>query len=288
MILTHVIYVDIVFIVNLFMDVLLLIMTAKVRKRWIRMKAILLSGSIGAMLACLLLLISPWGYGWHIFCGYVLIPWIMVMIAFGRRRWQESFKDYLVLCLWSFLTGGMINAFWGCIYSLEDVKHVVSSGGKTQITGTHYGFLVLLSGIFMCLAAGILREHQKNDKIYAKAALVIHGHTVSTIGLMDTGNSLTDPISHKPVNIVEYALVKPYLKTFEMTYFRAIPYYSVGMAHGTLPGILIDSMTIENQGKKIRTSDLMIALYEKPLSSSGEYHMIIHPSYMHQDNDQEN
>lgn len=83
---------------------------------------------------------------------------------------------------------------------------------------------------------------------------------------MIPGNSLIEPISGKPVSVIEHSLVTK-LWEEEPRIFRAIPYHSIGKRHGILKGYLLPELRIERNGVTKICRDVYIAVCEEYLMS---------------------
>ncbi len=100
-------------------------------------------------------------------------------------------------------------------------------------------------------------------------------------GIVDTGNSLREPISRKPVSVLEKEVFDGlYEEGNEPEGFRAIPYRSVGCERGIMKGYQIPEMTIEQGGIKKVCRNVYVAVSEKAVSSTKSYQMLIHPELL--------
>ena len=120
-----------------------------------------------------------------------------------------------------------------------------------------------------------LKNYCGNLQIY------LNGHRTVVKALLDTGNRLYEPLTGKPVCLVEYGRLKNCLKNgSELPKVRAIPYHSVGDNHGVLMGITADKLIFQNQGRKYEQSGCIIGIYPGKLSESGEFYAIVHPDIL--------
>lgn len=122
----------------------------------------------------------------------------------------------------------------------------------------------------------ILIYHQivERRNIY-EVILTENGENIELKALLDTGNLLTDPVSGKPVSVVEE---KEALRQWLIKYpqkYKIIPYHSIGNEHGVLEGIVIDELIIEIKNKKKVEKNAIIALYNGKLSKDGAFQMIL-------------
>lgn len=99
-------------------------------------------------------------------------------------------------------------------------------------------------------------------------------------GLLDTGNSLVEPISGKPVSVLEEGVFQKLFASEQEAMYRAIPYHSVGKKKGILQGYLVEEMTVEVQGVKKECKNVYIAVSKDIISEKNGYQMIINPQVL--------
>ena len=109
----------------------------------------------------------------------------------------------------------------------------------------------------------------------------MNGHRTVVKALLDTGNRLYEPLTGKPVCLVEYGCLKTCLKNgSERPKVRAIPYHSIGANHGMLVGVTADKLIFQSQRRKYEQSGCIVGIYPGKLSKSGEFHAIVHPDIL--------
>ncbi len=102
-----------------------------------------------------------------------------------------------------------------------------------------------------------------------------NGEHIELKALFDTGNSLTEPMSQKPVSIIEEnETIKLWLAAQPERY-RVIPFRSIGKEHGILEGTMVDELIIWKKDRQIVHKDVIVALYKGKLSKDGSYQMIL-------------
>ncbi len=110
--------------------------------------------------------------------------------------------------------------------------------------------------------------------------LTEEGENVMCRALFDTGNLLTDPVSGKPVSVVEETdIMKGWLEKYPQKY-KIIPYQSVGNEHGLLEGIVVDELVIRKEQEQVVERGAVVAFYKGKLSRDGEFQMILNHSLM--------
>ncbi len=155
--------------------------------------------------------------------------------------------------------------------------------------------LVTVVIIRLCLVP--LYNYLERRSLYHSFTIRVEDRTAETVGLLDTGNVLFDPISNYPVIVVQYSAVKELLherirEIFEknlegdlenvyqgfkeanwVSRMRLIPFSSLGKEKGMLLGFKADGVTIGSRCLE----NVIVAVYSKPLSESGEYAALINP-----------
>ena len=119
------------------------------------------------------------------------------------------------------------------------------------------------------------KNYMGNFHIYMK------GRHVKLKALVDTGNHLYEPITGKPVCLVEYESIKHCLNlNFMEKKGWMIPYHTIGKSQGMLWGFTADKVVFQNKGAKIIKCGCIIAKFSENMSKSGDYSAIIHPDIL--------
>ncbi len=114
-------------------------------------------------------------------------------------------------------------------------------------------------------------------QIYFPVVLKVGKKSISATGLMDTGNHLKEPISQKPVIIVEKELLNKEEICLLENNFYAIPYHSIGNKAGIMRGFIAEEITIGTEQDSRKLQQVMIGICEEKLSRKGEYSLILNP-----------
>lgn len=144
----------------------------------------------------------------------------------------------------------------------------------------------------------------KRERIITEIIILLDNKKVAIMALVDTGNALNEPITKAPVVIAEYSAIKELLpidaqKIFEqdnkndfnmiahimsdsdlLTRFRVIPFKSLGKDNGMLLGFKPDEVQLVENKKQQNIKNIIIGVYNKKLSNSGEYSALIHPDIL--------
>ena len=169
----------------------------------------------------------------------------------------------------------------GVFYSALDLKVVLLSAAVC------YGVVTLV--------LQRLSRHSASGGELVSARLRLGGRSAELTALVDTGNTLTDPASGRPVIVAEGERIAPLfprerrpgpadlrdpaagmtrLGTGEWrARFRLLPYRSVGVDRGLLLAVRADELELDGQGR----GPVLVALSPTPVSDGGGYQALIGP-----------
>lgn len=142
---------------------------------------------------------------------------------------------------------------------------------------------VLACGGLLFLGISFLEEKREREragpcKVILKSRT---GGSISVDAIVDTGNSLREPISGGPVSVLDKALFEELRNgEDEPVGFRAIPYRSVGCKRGIMMGYEIPEMIIRQDGFEWICRNVYVGLSESEVASMGDYGMLLHPELL--------
>lgn len=247
-------YVDSLFLVNFIMNLLLLLLVDHSLYRTATRRRLVLGAGVGALWYFLPFLFN--GPVWlKIVLGICPGSIAMIVIAFRVRCIRTFFRLLERFLIYSVLMGGVMTLLLKWMQGLRDLL-----AGIWGVLGMGAGFYLLF---------GYLRDRRDCGHNLCKATLICKGSRITVTALLDSGNSLVEPISGKPVSVVEKDLVKG-LWEEEPRLYRAIPYHSIGKQHGILKGFLLPELRIEVDGVVKNCRDTYIAVCEEYLSDEND------------------
>ncbi|MEG0755988.1 MAG: sigma-E processing peptidase SpoIIGA, partial [Oscillospiraceae bacterium] len=234
-----VVYLDALFLLNLIINYLLLLATAKVAGERLCRWRMGVGAALGALYASAIFLPG---------CGFLIHPAVklavavgMVLIAFGGSR------RLLRLNLVFFAISA---AFGGGIYALQLLGGQglsVKSGVFTSVLDLRV-ILLSAAGCYCVITLIFSRAARHTARELVPCTLEIGGKTAKFTALIDTGNTLTDPVRGGPVLVAEGARIAPLLAEkldlsdpvgtiSELHYpkrFCLLPYQAIGISCGML------------------------------------------------------
>ncbi len=189
--------------------------------------------------------------------------WVCIILLPKRKRYL--WKKIILTTFWySFVIAGILRLL------LEKWK---------LFTGKAVHFSLVLLGVFLCTQIGaylIQREKLPGGKNICQVIIKSSGEKTRVQALIDTGNSLSEPLSKKPVCLLEEELLAR-LTLENPLFYRAIPFRSVGCKQGLLYGVEIPELTVFRQEECYVIRNVVCAGVPYKLSGRGRYRMILHP-----------
>jgi len=112
---------------------------------------------------------------------------------------------------------------------------------------------------------------------------IFRGDTVAKLTvLVDTGNTLTEPLSHFPVIVAELKSIKKLINDEKAesisSKIRMIPFKSVGTSNGLLVGFRPDKVEINTRDTNILVEEVVIGICNFTLSKNGNYQGLLNPA----------
>ena len=250
------------------MSYMLLRLTARLTHTHLRFGRALLGASAGS-LSSLLVLLPPMPFVLTLLCK-LLTAVLLCLAAFGIRD-RRLFVWHVICFLGlSCVLAGMLlaltatgNVYYanGCWYPVISLRMLV------LCTAAAYALLTLLSQIRQRTGAA--------DGSY-EVRIRYGTHTVCLDGLADTGNSLTDFFTGKPVIVCSQAALGDMIPPQPCKGFRPLP-YSTAAGDGLLTVFTPDETVIcSRRTGRVRAVDVLIGM-------DGQAHKqaIFHPRLLH-------
>lgn len=271
---TYDLYVDVLFLVNFVMDFLLLTVLSKVMKLKGTVIRRVLSGMLGAGWA---VFVVVWPVMPRVLEGmitYVLISGLMVKTAYRLKGMRDIGRAVLGLYLTAVTVGGMMYALYQHTKAGYYIEQVIR-GNVAEAMPAYILILLMTGGFFgtKYLWLQMLDIKRKMNNIFL-VTLYYRGKTEVVSALMDTGNHLYEPVTHKPVHVITYEACRQLCESVPAVVY--IPFQSVGTKKGMMPGIYLDSMEVEQNGQLTTVQKPLVAICRQSLSPSGEYQMLLH------------
>lgn len=288
------IYLDIIFLENFILDLILLYAVGIETKSKIKFYRIIIASILGSIYAIILYIVKN-EFLYSIVMKSML-SMVMVYVSFETKGFKDLLKKMLYFYLTSFVFGGGALAL---IYIVNTGKISIQNG---QIQGS-YTILTIMIGIIIAFITIIIAFRLKKNKIskddlMCNIEIKINNKEVKTKAMIDTGNLLKEPITNIPVIVVEHTLLKKIIpneildnidnilggdlsgisesiKNQYILKMKVLPFTSLGKQNGMLLGIKAQELKIEEMNETKIIEKIIIGLYNKKISPKGEYHALI-------------
>lgn len=191
------------------------------------------------------------------------------MVGITFRCWwgRGLLKIAESLCVCFFLLGGALTTL---LRLLPGSEGWLASGATVLLLGAG-----CYEGIRLLTLHWRRREGSCRVTLYGE-----DGRSIQVGGLVDTGNSLREPISGKPVAVLERMAWEELYPGEAPSGMRVIPYHSVGKPAGILSGYPVKSLEVETEGIRRTCKDVYIAIWQGKLSETGAYRILLQPSML--------
>lgn len=282
-------YVDIIFLENIFMNCIILLATGIILKDQTRIIRNLIASVIGSVYAIIIYVSSIQIYS-NMFLK-VILSFVIVYIAFKPINIKSFLKHVIIFYLTSFTFGGVAFAL---LYFVRPQDILYENG---VLIGTYPIKIILIGGIlgFIIITMSFKNIKGKFTKkdMFCTIKLFVENKQMQLKAIIDTGNLLKDPLTNNPVIVVEKnKLLNLFPKilinnTTEIikgeqidlgkysSKIRVIPFNSLGKENGMLLGIKLEKIEIEYQDILSNFNNIIVGIYEGVLSKSGKYSALI-------------
>lgn len=212
-----VIYVDILFFTNFLMDALLLATAALIGNRKIVPWRMLSAAGVGALFGCFAFFMDSL---WSLLLIKLAVPAAVLLLAFPFERLLSYGRTALIFFIVNLLFGGGMYAF----YALTDAgSHMHFAGGVYYMDLPLWLLLTLSFGFYGLARAFFMLMNRRRENSFLHT-LTVEEDTL--LALLDTGNSLYDPITLLPVILCEWSslsLPEPVLRAVLHSDTAALP-----------------------------------------------------------------
>ncbi|WP_117160882.1 sigma-E processing peptidase SpoIIGA [Paraliobacillus sp. X-1268] len=293
------IYVDAVFLLNFLIDWMILLLTQQMSKMATGKFSLLIAAVIAALLVPITIF-YPNSIILHPI-GKLVYSVLIVFAGFGFHNMRRFTKLLVTFYFISIALGGGLT---GLHFFIKSPMYYSEHGFLTWSSG--YGdpiswlFVVIGFPIVWIFTKKTMDKHAllkfRQDQ-YMQVTIVLKEKEVSTIGYVDSGNHLVDPISQKPVIICDYKIINQLFQEEEvaqlkeaqetcdfdcipdhlMTQVQFVPYQGVSGDQRFLVVVKPKFITIEYGNQLIKVSKVLIGIQFGKLTADESYHCLLQP-----------
>ena len=272
-----VIYADILFVINLFVNYLLLRCSAIVCSSDFKAWRLLISSAVGGLFSLMILIEGiP-----RVLDAVmrILLPAVMVLIAFTSKSLKAFLKNTAAFYLANFVFAGIMLGICTAtksnfiLYRNGVVYFDIDILTLTVISLICYGVLSLISRF--------VKARNSADVLYS-IRITDCGKSIEGTAFYDTGNALCDSFSGFPVIIAERNFLEGlYGKDFEcssLIKFRLIPFTTIRNG-GALPAFCAEKVEIKCAGEYLTVDRIYIAVTDRKINTAG-LHALLGPNVL--------
>ena len=288
------VYLDVVFLENIIINYIILYVTGIISKAKIKQKRILFGAIIGAIYSVIYYLFKLKIYSSVII--KIVLSIIIIYVSFNSKNFKDLAKKTILFYFVSFVFGGASIAI---IYMVNSENITIQNG----VLVGNYTIKTILIGIVIAyftiiIAFNIIKTKISKKDLICDISIILNNKIIKTKAMIDTGNLLKEPITNKPVIVMEHTLLydiipKEILNNIEnilggdlskipkkiqdeyVSKLKIIPFSSLGKTNGMLLGIKGENLTIYlNEETKI-IDTVIIGIYNKSLTKRGEYRSLL-------------
>lgn len=287
-----VVYIDVLFAVNLILNYFILLATSAVLHRKDKRLRMLLGAALGAVYA--LFIFFPQVNFLYSSLMKLVFSVTIVAVAFRFSTLRNLLRLVIVFYVISFLFGGVAFA----LYLFVSPPGMLMRNGVVYLDISPLILILSAAGcyILITLTSRFYNRSKKAGESY-DIAIEADGKSASMTGFLDTGNRLTDTITGVPVIVTEYQpieglLPKELRRLFKTGVadnpaalsscawagrFRMVPYGSVGATGGLLPAFRPDRLTVTGKDTRLVTGDVLIAVSGRKICDDGKHAALLNP-----------
>ena len=290
------VYLDVVWFLNILIDYMLLKLTAIVLKRTVKKWRMLIGTLIASFIV--LLLFTPLSPIFYHPIGKLCYSAIIVFTVFGYRRFSLFLQCFMMFYFVAFVIGGALFAIHYFFQSSESYDHFLSF--STLRYGDPISWALVIVGFPLLWMFSKKRMEQVALRKWKTDGLMdvhirLFDKTIDAVGLIDTGNGLSDPARQMPVIFVQsklaedvvpeafleedsvQALTAGRLPGQWMSRVSVIPYRGVSGSHQLILAFRPDEVVIDHPEGRLLCKKVLIALTKHRLSEEEDFNCILHP-----------
>ncbi len=275
------------------MNYIILFATGLITKVEMKQTRIILSSVVGALYVVISYITSLRVYSNSIL--KLILSVSMVFVAFNSKSVKMLFKHLLIFYLTSFAFGGCAFAL---LYYIKPQNILMKNG---VYIGTYPLKIALLGGIvgftIVNISFKVIKGRIRKKDMYCEVRINFKNRTSKMKAMIDTGNLLKDPITGNKVIVAESKMLEEIIpaKSLEsinnmlnshsdgengldyeyISRLRLIPFSSLGKQNGMLVGFKPDSVFINFEEMEKRVDKVIIGIYDKRLSKTGDYNGLV-------------
>ncbi|WP_432400762.1 sigma-E processing peptidase SpoIIGA [Wukongibacter sp. M2B1] len=294
------IYAEYLFLENFIMNFLILHITSYFCKYQGKTFKLGLGAAVGALYAFIIFFPSL-----HFLLSFsmkLVASMLIIVISFTPEKFRDFFKYLSIFYLVSFVFGGTAFA----LFYFTNFNSILSNGifYSNSFSFRALFYSVAVAYVLIVISIGFIKNRLNKENLYKQIIIEFDSKRKEINALIDTGNTLADPISKFPVIVVEYSAIEELIpdgvkdifknentnklekvsdilqNSNWMNRFRIIPFTSLGKENGILIGFKPDNVMMEIKGDEMNITKTIIGISTNRLSKNGDYRALLNPDIL--------
>ncbi len=268
---TIVIYLDVFFLTNFFMDYIVLFLVNKLCRFAATKLRMLFSATLGAIWSVFEIMVPKQIHWLAIICTYVLISLLMIKICAWKCKLSQLLKGVVTLYGVTCMLAGVMHMIYYNTYAGYLINQVIMKDSDLLV------FVMISLGLLYLIYIQIIRLKTYGKKM-CRVRIEICRQNIELMGMIDTGNVLMDPFVGKPVCVADktcFDKVLGEIEDLQDCKYHIIPFSSLGCENGLLEVVTVDNMYIYHKENAIKVEGALIGLAPSRVSTDDEYEMLI-------------
>ena len=262
------IYLDVLLLENFIVDLVLLLITAKILSLKICTKRLLIASLIGSLYTLTLVFKNLYFLSKVPF--QIAVSYLIVSIIVSKAGIKTKLKGTGIFLLSSIMLSGLCYGLSLWMGSDDDLT------SRTNSVNTSVKIIVLSISILFLITdrtINYVRERIATSTFMYDVEITIDGMKYIIKGFLDTGNSLREPITNLPCIIVQDSVISLDEGTKE---YYIVPYKAVGH-NGVLKGFISSSTRIKaiKDGRWKEIEKIIVCPCREKLSTSNDFNALL-------------
>lgn len=295
------VYADLYFLMNWVIDYILLYSAARLAShsaKWHRLISASFGGAVYAVIGLwdlphtVALLYSPAG---KLACSFLMILWAFAPVPRPK---------FIVLTVYVYTIAALV-AGTSIAFSLVGTRSLIDSWTRWQgVPWWGVVAIAIVAGFYLHRLWNWANDRQMSEQQIVRVRASIGKFQFSCAGLVDTGHTLRDPVSHQPVLVVEVRALASWLPSEFVTTLHEepldwptlisglqqigwenrltiLPFHSLGRSKGTLIGLRSDYLDVfretSDDAIHVQHTGIIVALYPGRLDQHEQFQALLHP-----------
>ncbi|MFZ7134014.1 MAG: sigma-E processing peptidase SpoIIGA [Eubacteriales bacterium] len=284
-----------VLVENFIINLIILILTSKVMRKNNIIKRLVFASFIGALYSIL-------QFEYEILFFFLLKIILSILILF-IAFYPFSFKEFVKAMIIFYTVSA---ALGGCVFVIFLMLHG-GNGFNIELQGVS-SYLIIM-GILMGITVIVkfkeyIIDNKLNDEDLIQIEICIDSKVITLNGFRDTGCSLKDPFTGKPILLVTFDILQSvlpkdvvtYLKAYNHTYdtniqekikdinhiakIHFIPFHTVQNDSQYLFCYLVDYVEFIVGNNKLRINKVYVSISKSNISQNNEFQALINPKLL--------